>query len=952
MYKFITMQNLKYISGRVCRKNSDMLKNVKFILFYILFLSSGLIAQTTINFPNTGSSQVWIVPPCVSSANFTVGGGAGGGPCGGAGALFTGNIPLNQGDVVTIELGGVPTGPAGGYSAYGSGGNGYLSTNGAASDASFGGGGATAIYINGVLYMVIGGGGGMGGGSATTNCGGSGGCVTGLSGTNSFGSGGSPGTQTGPGAGGTPWAGTPPGGSPGVGTNGGNGGFWQTASGGGGGGGYYGGGGGGNDGCCTGANGGGAGGGGSSLIPAGFNCVPGGNTGPGSTSITYTGGISASNTGPYCAGATIQLNAGTALTYSWTGPNGFTSTLQNPTIPISTISMSGVYSLVSTGTGCSAAATTTVVVLPPLVPSAGIDDTVCFGSPINLTGTLTVPTNSKLWTYLTNGISPTPTVQFSPATNSLNPTVTVNQPGLYSFIFTESSTLCGLARDTVHIFVKQMNITTTTTNTSCQGELDGTILVGGQAATEYSFNNGVTWGNDPLGTGFGAGTYTVCVRDANLCQACTTVTIVDPVAVVLSVSNDTLICQNGSASLSASATGGTSFTYNWELFPTTASTQIGSPLANTYYVVQAYNNIGCPSNVDSILVSVRNPITGTISPDITICPGYPTVLTADALGGIGTPFLFTWSSGQTGNGANNSITANPPQTLTYTVTVTDVCESTPLVMSTVVTLAPLPIPQISVDLDNKCEPAIFTLENETDPTMSDYLFWQISDGQIFVNQGVINTAEIWTGVYDVQLVVTSPFGCIDSTTFYNYLTVHPKPIADFRHSPNPATMFNTEVQLTNYSINGDSYQWFIESGVPSYSELKHLKTMFPDGETGEYLVTLITTSQFGCLDTFTQIVIVLPEVIIYAPNAFTPDGDEHNQSWGINMEGVDVYDFELLIFNRWGETIWESNDITARWDGTYGGKIVQQGTYTWVIRAKDLINDGKYEFNGFINILK
>jgi gliding motility-associated-like protein len=70
------------------------------------------------------------------------------------------------------------------------------------------------------------------------------------------------------------------------------------------------------------------------------------------------------------------------------------------------------------------------------------------------------------------------------------------------------------------------------------------------------------------------------------------------------------------------------------------------------------------------------------------------------------------------------------------------------------------------------------------------------------------------------------------------------------------------------------------------------------------------------------------------------------------MEGVDVYDFELLIFNRWGETIWESHDITARWDGTYGGKIVQQGTYTWVIRAKDLINDGKYEFNGFINILK
>jgi gliding motility-associated-like protein len=946
------MQNLKYISIRICKKNSDMLKNVKFIIFIfsgILLTTINTFSQNSQTFNSTGGVQSWTVPACVSSLTVTVAGAEGGGNLGGNGAVITSTIPVQPGQVITMLVGG--SGSSNGAAGFNGGGIGYVSNNGNTAYNSSGGGGATILNVNGTPYVIAGGGGGAGGGSNNV-AGGGGGCVTGVAGSNTFGAGGTGGTQVSGGSGGTPWASTPPGGQVGSLGQGGNGGFWQTASGGGGGGGYYGGGGGGNDGCCTGANGGGGGGGGSSLVPAGAGCVQASNNGSGYVTIAYGNGITATNTGPYCAGATIQLNGTVGATYSWTGPNGFTSSVQNPTIPNSTFANAGVYSLAVSGIGCSSAATTTVVVLPPLVPSAGIDDTVCFGSPISLLGTLTVPTNSKLWTYLTNGISPTPTVQFSPSTNSLNPTVTVNQPGLYSFIFTESSTLCGLARDTVQIFVKQMNITTATTNTSCQGELDGTILLGGQAATQYSFDNGVTWGNDPLGTGFGAGTYTVCVRDANLCQACTTVTIVDPVAVVLSVSNDTLVCQNGSASLSASATGGTSFVYNWELFPTTASTQIGSPLVNTYYVVQAFNNIGCPSNVDSILVSVRNPITGTISPDITICPGYPTILTADAVGGIGSPFLFTWSSGQTGNGANNSITANPPYTLTYTVTVTDVCESTPLVMSTIVTLAPLPIPQISVDLDNKCEPAIFTLENETDPTMSDYLFWQISDGQMFVNQSVINTAEIWTGVYDVQLVVTSPFGCIDSTTFYNYLTVHPKPVADFRHSPNPATMFNTEVQLTNYSINGDSYQWFMESGVPSYSELKHLKTMFPDGQTGEYLVTLITTSQFGCIDTFTQIVIVLPEVIIYAPNAFTPDGDEHNQSWGINMEGVDVYDFELLIFNRWGETIWESHDITARWDGTYGGKIVQQGTYTWVIRAKDLINDGKYEFNGFINILK
>jgi gliding motility-associated-like protein len=127
---------------------------------------------------------------------------------------------------------------------------------------------------------------------------------------------------------------------------------------------------------------------------------------------------------------------------------------------------------------------------------------------------------------------------------------------------------------------------------------------------------------------------------------------------------------------------------------------------------------------------------------------------------------------------------------------------------------------------------------------------------------------------------------------------------------------------------------------------------YPDGVTGEYDVMLITTSEYGCVDTAMQTVIVLPEILLYAPNAFTPDNDEFNQDWGISISGVDIYDFQLLIFNRWGEIIWEANDPAARWDGTYNGTRVQQGVYTWTIRTKDVINDAKYEWNGFINVLK
>jgi len=594
----------------------------------------------------------------------------------------------------------------------------------------------------------------------------------------------------------------------------------------------------------------------------------------------------------------------------------------------------------------------TITVIPPPTPNAGIDDTVCLGQPIFLNGTISSPTNTPSWQFITTGITPTPTVTFAPNFNSLTPTVTVNQPGLYQFVLRETSPICGIYRDTVSVLVAQISQTTSFDSPSCQGLSDGIIYINSPFADEYSFDNGVTWQVDSFAVGFAAGTYAVCSRNNQGCQTCSNVTVIDPVPVLITVSNDTLICENGTATLIASATGGNSFVYNWSQTSNTSATQLVSPLVNTTYTVVAENENGCLSQPASIDISIRPPISGTITPNVTICPGYPTTLNATASGGIGVPFTFTWSDGSSGNGASHTIIANPNVTTTYTVTIEDQCESSPLMLTTDVILAPLPVPQIGVDLDNECEPASFELYNLTNPALSESVFWQLSDGQIFGNQDTIITGQMWAGLYDIQMIVTTPFGCIDSTTFYNYLTVHPKPVADFNHSPNPVMMFNTQVQLTNYSINGDSYEWFIEQGSPSYSELKHLQTMFPDGVPGEYDVMLITTSEFGCVDTTEQIIIVFPEIILYAPNTFTPDNDEYNQDWGIYIEGIDIYDFKLLIYNRWGEIVWESKDSKAKWDGTFNGQIVQDGTYNWTITTKDAINDAKYEYNGYVNVLR
>jgi gliding motility-associated-like protein len=97
-------------------------------------------------------------------------------------------------------------------------------------------------------------------------------------------------------------------------------------------------------------------------------------------------------------------------------------------------------------------------------------------------------------------------------------------------------------------------------------------------------------------------------------------------------------------------------------------------------------------------------------------------------------------------------------------------------------------------------------------------------------------------------------------------------------------------------------------------------------------------------------------LIFYVPNTFTPDGDNYNQTFQpVFHSGFDPFDFELLIFNRWGEVIFESHDATVGWDGTYGQEtteIVQDGTYTWKIEFKTKYTDERKIVTGSVNLIR
>lgn len=645
--------------------------------------------------------------------------------------------------------------------------------------------------------------------------------------------------------------------------------------------------------------------------------------------------------------ATINSNSGATFTYHW---NNIPDNVSSQTVSPATTTTYSVYA--ESSDGCTTpTVNVTVNVVARQTPNAGLDQTVCLGSPIQLSGSVSSASNNKFWAVNTDNVSPTPIVSFAPNTFGLTPTATVNVAGEYFFILTEQNVACGTVKDTVSIVVSEEIHTSAVSDLSCFGMQDGQIEILSSTAVNYSFDDQTTWVQNPIQSGLAAGIYSIWSENQFGCKKKTIITINEPLAMQITTSNDTLVCENGTAQIQAS-TNVPNCIFYWDFTNDLGDTQSISPLQDSVVTVYAEDPNGCQSSTMQITIAVRPALSGVISPAVSICPGYPDQLNVSGISGGLHPYTITWSSGEVGNGTSMQIAVNPSQTQIYTVQITDVCESSTLNLSQTVTVFPLPEPQFTSDALSLCEPAIFTLTNTTDPNATQFIQWHLSDGQSYQNQNEVVTPEMYAGNYDVQLIISSPNGCVDSITYSDYLIVNPLPTANFSWNPSLIQMFNTEVSFINQSELATSYEWFFESGTPGFSSLENPKITFPDGEVGNYEVILIATSEFGCKDTATNYIDVLSEVIVYVPNSFTPDNDEFNQVWKFYTEGLDESDFTLKVYNRWGQVVWESHNMDVFWDGTYNGQLVPTGAYSWTIQAGDRLTEAVYNWTGTVNVLR
>jgi gliding motility-associated-like protein len=691
-------------------------------------------------------------------------------------------------------------------------------------------------------------------------------------------------------------------------------------------------------------------------VPLFFGNDIAGNNNPNSATVTCTPSITDQE---ICEGGTANVLIGTGglayTNFTWLVTDGVADPFGGPANQI-TPSQTTTYDVLLQGAGLpDTTISFTITLVPPPTPNAGVDAFVCGTGPHNLVGTPSDPANTFSWSFVGPGGTPAPpNAVFSPNNSSISPSVQVNYVGQYQFTFTENNGICPPVSDVVMVNFGNIPQTLTKTDPLCADSCNGQIVANAPDADEWQLNGG-TWQPSPVFGGLCAGNYTVTARSAEGCTASTSISLVAPPAVTVNAGLDQTICIDGTTTITASATGGNSFQFYWNHTPNLNASQVVTPSGqSTTYSVYAVNQHGCQSQPDQVTISWYPALSATISPNDTVCPTQSgTLFVANVTGGNGGPYTVQWFDAagnllSTGNTLNHVIYA----TGIYTAIITDNCTTPPLVLTSSIVAGQVPGVAFMVDEPEQCQTGVFTYTNLTDPAISSELYWKFGNGLSYQNVNSVTFEEELPGSYSAQLIVVSPEGCRDTLKLDNHFTVHENPIAKFIWTPfNPKVSY-PEANFFDNSYLGHSYSWTFESGEPAVSSDQNPVVMFPGEKADDYLVTLTVTSEFGCTDSIANLIETVPDIVLYVPNAFTPDGDKFNETWRVFIDGIDIYKFDLFIFNRWGEIVWESHNPDAEWDGTYGGMPVPEGTYLWKIKCADFTTDEKYEFQGHFTVLR
>jgi gliding motility-associated-like protein len=248
-----------------------------------------------------------------------------------------------------------------------------------------------------------------------------------------------------------------------------------------------------------------------------------------------------------------------------------------------------------------------------------------------------------------------------------------------------------------------------------------------------------------------------------------------------------------------------------------------------------------------------------------------------------------------------------------------------------------------------CTPSEVTFKNLSKPIDSTYITrWTFGDGGTSDRISPIYTYKT-PGLYTVSIEVTSPIGCKISRTFKDWIKISQGSMADFNYTPDKITQFSPTISFNDLSQNANQWAWFL--GEKRFASRQNPVYTFRD--TGLQKIRLVTNNQYGCMDSVTKFIDVVPEITYFLPNAFTPNNDAINDGFKGKGYTEGIQRFSLKIWNRWGEKIFETANPDESWNGRkYNtGEDSPQGVYLCIVNYVSPRGQ-PYEIKGYATLIR
>jgi len=248
-----------------------------------------------------------------------------------------------------------------------------------------------------------------------------------------------------------------------------------------------------------------------------------------------------------------------------------------------------------------------------------------------------------------------------------------------------------------------------------------------------------------------------------------------------------------------------------------------------------------------------------------------------------------------------------------------------------------------------CPPLNVSFQNQSSDIDGLSYHWNFGNG---LSSSAMNPNHIFnqSGNYQVSLTVTTAQGCSAIYNGHNTVYVYPQPIAGF--SVNPELVTTTNPMINIFDESQGAISWHYDLGDGQSKTDRNPSNVYPN--EGDYLIIQTVTNEFGCTDTAHFRLKSEPSISFYVPNAFTPNGDGSNDEF--RAYGLNIQQFRMEIYNRWGELVFESNNIEKGWNGRLFNNpelnISQMDVYAYVIYVKDTFNLPPRRIDGRVTLVK